>query len=651
MKLRCGFSIITTHSAALTFFLRIAFLLLAFASVSYGQRLQPKKAKKYYQEAYKHYGFNNYRSALKYSLKALEKDSTHLNTLILLTKIYDITKLPEQELEIHYKILGLDSIDLRSHLRIGQLFLSSGDFESAAKKFRYLKRASWLPERYDKIIREDLFKCQTALYLMNSPKEVNRQKLGDGVNSDQDEYWPFLTPDEHQLYFTRKNIYAKNDSTRSGDENVFAASKKSENWVDGKMLPNYINLADNEGAQCITQDGKTMFFTVCKTSIREGCDIYITHFKNDRWQRPTKLPSPVNTPFKETQPSVSYDGKTLFFASNRPGGQGGLDIWVARMNKDSVWSNPVNLGKAVNTPSDEQSPFIHSDNQTLYFSSAGHPGMGNGDFFVIKLSNNAKALNIGYPINNHEMQLGIYVDLEGKFGYYASEDLEAGSGLDIYRFTLPDDVKPNPLKIIYGKVIDATTEQPIAGASLEVYNLDKNIHVVNYTAHKDGSFKFGLPGSTQFGIMADAKGYIPLSLNSAVDTTIDNQQVLMKLWPIAEGGAFTLENIFFDFDSSSLKVSSLPEINYLADFLEKYPHIKIEIGGHTDNIGGETYNQQLSEKRAIAVLKALEKEMEANLGDRISIKGYGDQQPVAANDTEEGRQLNRRTEIKILQIN
>lgn len=630
------------------FFSIVLLFWLAASSSAYGQRINSKKAKKFYKEAYTHYGYRDHKKALSWAFKALEKDSLHVNTLILLTDIYNIQGDFDEELKVYRTLLRIDSIDLRSHVNTGQIYLNTGDFAKAVKKYKYLKKATWLPERYVKVVGDKLERSEAALYLVSNPKEFNPERLGSGVNSEDDEYWPFLTADGRKLYFTRSNVDTSQGKAFK-DEDIFSSSHKPTSYQNALVLPKHINTAENEGGSCITQDGKTMFFTVCK--LKGGCDIYTTQWDGSKWNLPRKLKSPINTPYGEKQPSLSYDGKTLFFTSNRPGGSGGMDIWVSRMNKDSAWANPVNLGSKVNTPRDEQSPFIHADNQTLYFSSEGHLGLGRGDFFVIRLNGKAEAQNLGFPLNDQEMQLGIYIDLEGQYGYYASVDPNLETGLDIYRFTLPEDVKPNPLKIVHGRVIDGATGKALGGAGIKVYNLAKNTHVVSYTTHKDGGFKFGLPAKTQFAIIAEAEGYIPYSINSSVEAVTPNDPIEIALWPLKKGGSFTMENIFFDFDSSALKTQSYPEIAFLAEFLTQNETIAIEIGGHTDNVGDAAYNQQLSEQRAKSVLKALEKNMNTDLSKRVSIKGYGAEKPIADNNTEEGRQLNRRTEVRIIEVN
>ncbi|MBI1184991.1 OmpA family protein [bacterium] len=617
-------------------------------------KIKESKAKKLYKKAYLEYGRGDYEKCLEIANEALEKDSQHMNTLILLTNVYNIQRDYPQELKVYHRILRIDSNDIRSHINMADIFMKTGAFEKAYHQYAYLNSAGWLPERYNSFVSGKLQKSEKALEIIEHPKEFNRERLSGEVNSELDEYWPYITPDGKRLYFTQTNFTHMADMTElRREENIYCVKLKDSLWVKKIKLPEIINTFENEGAQCITQDGKTMFFTVCKTTIgnQGDCNIYYAKLKNGKWSKPIKLPSPLNTPFKETQPSISYDGKTLFFSSDRPGGKGGMDIWASRMNEDSLWSNPLNLGSYVNTDQNEESPFIHADNTTLYFSSTGHDGLGNGDFFMVKLHNNSDAINLGYPLNNHEMQLGIFVDLEGKYGYYASVDPAYDTGLDIYRFSLPDDVKPEPLKIINGRLVDAIEKTPIAGGSIVVYNLANNQHVVSYTTLKSGGFKFGLPANTRFAILAENEGYLPYSIHSDVDELATDSVLEIALMPILPDGVFALKNIFFDFDSANLKNNSMPEIAYLAEFLRKYPKISIEIGGHTDNVGSEEYNQKLSQNRALAVFAALEEIMGSSISSRVQVKGYGAQVPVADNTTEEGRQQNRRTEIKILSVN
>lgn len=630
------------------------FLILLVVSLSgFGQQ-KNYKAKKFYKKAYEYYSYGNYEKSIEWANKALEKDSFHSNTLVLFSDIYNITRQFDQELKIYKKLLRIDSTDIRSHVNMADIYLKTGEFEKAFKHYSYIKSAEWLPERYEPLISKNTVKSKAALEILNNPKDFNRTYLKGEVNSDLDEYWPFITPDGKKLFFTRTNFtHEPGSSAVRREENIYSTKGIDSSWLHLYKLPDVINTLENEGAQCITQDGKTMFFTVCKTTEgRQGdCNIYYTTWRKKKWSTPTRLPSPVNTLYKETQPSISYDGKTLFFSSDRPGGEGGMDIWVSRMNEDSFWANPINLGSFINTSQNEESPFIHPDNRTLYFSSTGHLGLGNGDFFMTKLNSKLKPVNLGYPLNNHEMQLGIYVDLEGNFGYYASVNPELNSGLDIYRFNVPDDVKPDPLKIIRGRLIDAVSLEPIKDGDIVVYNLKKDQHVVSYTTLNDGSFKFGLPATTQFAILAEAEGYLPHSLHSKVESLTQDSLIEIALNPILANGTFALKNIFFDFDQSNLQEISRPEIKYLANFLEKNPSIEIEIGGHTDNVGNNSYNLDLSEKRAQEVFNALEKELGKAISKRVQVKGYGDTMPIATNKTEAGRQKNRRTEIKIISVN
>lgn len=630
-----------------------AFLLVLLCSTTLWAQKEDAKLKKYYQKAYSFFARDDYEECEIWIEKALERDSTHIPSLNLLSDVWNIRRVFSQELKVYERILRVDSVNLRAHVNAADIYYKTGQFGLALKKYQYLKRAEWLPERYEKLVNKNFKKSQIAFEIVSTPKEFNRQLVKGEANSALDEYWPFITPDGKRLYFTRTNITQTADDPNRREENIYETQVDGESWTRLKKLPKHINSIENEGAQCITQDGKTMFFTVCKTTKgRQGdCNIYSAKWENGQWQLPQKLSSPINTPFKETQPSISYDGRTLFFSSDRPGGKGGMDIWVSRMNQDSIWANPVNLGAVVNTPQNEESPFIHPDNKTLYFSSTGHPGLGRGDFFMVRLNGGIRPVNLGFPLNNHEMQLGIFVDLEGDFGYYASVNPESETGLDIYRFDLPDDVKPEPLKIINGRVIDEGTGSPIAEANVRVFNLHNNEHVVTYSTLSDGTFKFGLPSSTRFAIMTDKEAYLPHSMHSSVDSIPSSGFIEIPLNALFKDGTFALQNIFFDFDSSSLKKPSMVEIRYLADFLTKNPAITIEIGGHTDNVGSREYNVNLSQKRALAVLRALRTEIGEDLSSRVLVKGYGDSKPVANNDTEEGRRQNRRTEIRILEIN
>ena len=404
----------------------------------------------------------------------------------------------------------------------------------------------------------------------------------------------------------------------------------------------------------IAPDGSFMVFTGCERNdgYEGSCDLYLSFFIDGKWTKPVNMGPPVNTAYKETQPSISYDGRSIYFSSNRPGTHGGLDIWVTTRDNNWNFSEPVNLGDSVNTDRDEQTPFIHPDNQTLYFTSFGHPGLGKNDIFYARKNTHGEwggVTNIGYPINTPGEEAGLMIDAQGEYAYISSERPGGYGGLDIYRFKLYDKARPHPVTYLKGKVLDAMNNAPIV-AAIELIDLETGASALKSKSQKDGSFLVALPTGKDYLVNVSANGYLFYSDNIPIKNYTETKpfvhDVLMQ--PIKAGSKVVLKNIFFNTDAYSLKKESDIELDKLVAFLKANPAVKIEISGHTDNTGTREHNTTLSAQRAKAVQDYLIK-TGGIAASRLTCKGYGDTQPVADNATDGGKALNRRTEVKIVQ--
>ena len=378
--------------------------------------------------------------------------------------------------------------------------------------------------------------------------------------------------------------------------------------------------------------------------------IDITIDKNGAWSEPLNLQKPVNSKYWESQPSISSNGKVLYFTSDRPGGFGGTDIWMSKFG-DKGWEDPINLGKEINTSKDEQFPFIHSDNTTLYFSSMGHLGMGKSDIFVTHLRPDGTfetPKNLGYPINTNGYDWNMVVARDGKTAYYSSDNKPDGKGgLDIYSFLLPEELQAQRVSYVRGTVIDAKTKKPLS-TSVSLTPLDGSASTSSYTDAIKGQFMVPLKSDIQYSLTIDKKEYLFHSEyfdmpNVPTDQPFDLKIELQKL---ELGKTVVLNNIFFDTDKFELKNQSKSELEKLKEFMTLNSDISIEIGGHTDNAGNSSHNQVLSENRAKSVYQYLTTNGVA--GSRLSYKGYGDTAPIASNATETGRARNRRTEFKVV---
>jgi outer membrane protein OmpA-like peptidoglycan-associated protein len=331
-----------------------------------------------------------------------------------------------------------------------------------------------------------------------------------------------------------------------------------------------------------------------------------------------------------------------------------MDIWRVEMSGERAISKPQHLEGGVNTKNDDCSPFIHPDGKTLYFASNGHLGMGDYDLFVSRLMSDGKwseAKNIGYPINTNMEERSLIVNIRGSLAMYASEREEGFGGLDIYEFELPKDVQPNVVTYVKGRVYDVETNNSLA-ALCKLYELESGENIATQASDEvDGKYLVCLPKGFDYAFNVEKEGYLFYSENfSLKDIEADDDTYILDipLQPIKEGQSVVLKNIFFDFNQYSLKNESFVELKHLVQFMQRNPKISVEIGGHTDNVGKEVYNQKLSTDRAKSVYDYLINQ--GILKDRLSFKGYGYNVPIADNSTEEGRAKNRRTEFKIVKL-
>jgi len=530
---------------------------------------------------------------------------------------------------------------------LGESLLLSGRYEKALDALKRYIAATDADTETLRLADKYMADCTFSLAALKQPVAFAPFNPGEAINSLHDEYFPRLTADERTIIFTRK---------ADNRENFYESKQDSMGtWLPASPLIGNINSTlYNEGAHCISPDGKYLFFTGCNRPEGLGsCDIYVSRREGGRWSQPYNLGAPINTRGWEAQPTLSADGRTLYFVSNRPGGQGGYDIWNATLQENGQWGMPQNLGAAVNTPYDESAPYIHADNQTLYFTSNGWPGFGDKDMFKTSLDsagNWQQPVNLGYPINDHHEQSAFSVSMNGKRASFAARRNDAAGGLDIYFFELPEPIRPHPVAYLKGTIVDADSGQPIP-AQVRLTDVVSDQLLYNEQAdYDDGTFLAPLPFGKTYALHVRQPGYLFLSENYPLNDSIainDGYEIRIAMSRIKVGKTETLNNIFFDHDRYELLPQSKSDLDNLVDFLVLNPDVHIEIGGHTDNTGTESYNQQLSENRARAVYNYL---LHAGIQrTRLSFHGYGASQPIATNDTDAGRQLNRRTDFKIVE--
>ena len=465
------------------------------------------------------------------------------------------------------------------------------------------------------------------------------KNLGATVNSKMSEYLPSQTIDGTQLFFTRRvDFYG-------------SSRQKISPWENAQPLKGSLNTPQSEGAMMISQDGNWLVFTGCyRPDSYGGCDLYISYKNKEGWSAAKNLGNRINSDQWESQPCLSPDKRELYFASRKPGGLGGSDLYVSRLQDNGQWSDPENLGPGINSAADEQCPFIHADNQTLYFTSSYWPGYGDDDLFMVRKVAEGKwstPKNLGYPINTIDREGTLFITADGKTAYYASERKDSYGGLDLYSFELNPSIRPYETRWVTGKVTDKKTGTGIS-ATLELTDLQTRQVISRVKTDSLGNYLLTLPTGRDYAFTVNQKGFLFNSdqyflKNGIVDSAVVKN---IELQPIERNASVVLKNIFFETNRYELTPASLVELDKLVVLLSENPTISIEISGHTDNIGKAETNLLLSENRAKAVVDYLaSKKIDAK---RLTYKGFGLTNPIADNATEMGRALNRRTEMKIV---
>ena len=550
-----------------------------------------------------------------------------------------------------YVVRNDEKYDLNAYRTLANIYEREKKLDSALACLESYLRFVVDNERNRKKIDEVSHKADCIRFrkqAMLNPVEFNPQNMGVNVNSENDEYLATMTADQSALLFTRQTPVV---SGKRPEEGFFISYKSGEQWQKAEMLPAVLNSGYNEGAACLSPDGRYIYFARCGAPGGWGsCDIYRSERKGAFWSEPENLGANVNSESWDSQPSIASDGRTLFFVSNRKGGEGESDIYYSYLKDDGTWTKAKNCGAVINTPGKEMSPFIHPSNQMLYFSSDYHCGMGGLDIFFAKLENGkfSAPFNIGYPINTEADESSLIVSPQGDYAIYASKQKDCRGGLDLYRFSLYEQARPIAVTYVKGLIRDSQTKKPV-NAKFEIRNLENGRIVSSGISDKvNGEYLICLPVGADYAFSATAEGYLfhseSFSLSDA-DASMPYARNI-DLERINIGKSLVLKNIFFETGSSKLLKESFAELNTLIVLLMENPGLRVEIGGHTDNVGNAEYNMTLSQQRADAVKNYLvEKGIAAN---RLVSKGYGFSNPIADNDTEQNRAKNRRTEIKII---
>lgn len=613
-----------------------------------------KRAINFYEQGAQAFEQYRHADAINLFYKAIDVDEEFIEPYLVLAEAAIETNDFARAVWAYEKGLKIDPLFFPiGYKNLADVYHKLGDYESALKNYKIFLSMYNSNSKIIASVKNRVKQTEFALDQVKNPVAFTPQNAGSGLNSRYNEYWPTLSVDEKTMVITRLIPINKEKEAQRGNrhEDFFISHLEDSSWTEAKNAGAPLNTFENEGAQAISADGRIMVFTACNRPDGEGnCDLYISAFDGENWSEPKNMGTPINTSLKETQPTLSPDGKTLFFASNRLGGKGGLDIYKTTRTAGGNWTRPESAGDSINTAKNEQSPFIHPDNQTMYFASEGWMGMGGFDLFITRKKSDGTwqhPKNMGYPINTQNDEFGLIVNARGNRAYYSS-DREPERGRDIYWFDLPEEARPVMVSYVKGTVYDKKTKKKLA-ATLELIELESSeTYTLVESDPVTGEFLLSLPSNNDYALNVSRENYLFYSDNfslKGINDISDPFQMDVPLSPIEVGEIVVLRNIFYETDSYALKKESRTELQKLIHLLNNNPGLKIEIRGHTDNIGSQEYNLDLSQNRAGSVAQYL---MENGIEkERITFKGYGEKIPVQPNDTPEGRAQNRRTEFSI----
>lgn len=615
----------------------------------------------------KAYNFNPDNALLNYKIgRAYLYYNDKSNAIKYLERAYELD--PRISLDLKYNDVNY---------LMARAYHLNYDFDKAIEKYKEHKN-SLSPElltEQEQILDKRIQECETGKEMVANPARVFVDNLGNIVNSAYGDYYPLVVPEEDMIMFTsaRENTTGgKRDKDSFYFEDIYVTYYRDGRWT----VPdnNYDLNSDNHDATAgISSDGLTLF--IYKSA--GGNELYECRLSGNEYKDPQKLSKKINDGLKTSSASLTFDKRTLYFSSIRDEGYGGSDIYYTKKDEKDRWDDARNIGAAINTPYDEEGIFVTDDGKTLYFSSNGHSTMGGFDIFKSEFVDGkwSNPVNLGYPINTPDNDVFFTMASSGQRGYYSSKKADGYGSQDLYIITFLGAAKPminnternliayrarqvfaTELEprieqniILTGVILDAITLEPLQ-ATIEIVDNTKNELIGSFeSSSSTGTYLISLRAGFNYGIAVNREDYLFHSENFDIPIDAASRKIKkdIMLKKVAVGSKIVLNNIFFDFDKSTLRPESTAELDRLYQLLVDVPTLKIEISGHTDNIGSASYNQKLSEERAKAVVDYL---LDKGISrDRLTYMGYGFTRPVATNETEEGRQLNRRTEFEVLE--
>ena len=545
---------------------------------------------------------------------------------------------------------------LDAYFQLGRAYHFAYKFDEAIEAFEHYKTLLKGKTEAEKQMLLDIDReieyCENGKSIMKRPQQKMEIVNLKAINSHYDEYAPLITADESTIIFTSRregSVGGKHTEDGKFYEDVYTSEKINDGWNEPVSIGTNINTAEHDASIALSADGQTLL--TYKDDLGDG-NIFLSKLGGDVWGIPSKLGITINSKAWEPSASISADGQTLYFISDRSGGFGGRDIYRVKKLPNGEWSRAENLGSEINTQYDEDAPYIHPDGVTLFFSSQGHKSMGGFDIFVSNINeenNWTEPFNIGVPINTTGDDVFYVPSADGKRAYYSSFKADGLGGQDIYLIKYPD-AKEIPLTVIKGIFKDEDDKVP-DDATITVTDVaTSEIQGIYKPNSKSGKFLFILEPGKNYSITYEANDRLFKSenLNIPIGSSYKEINNAITLSPIKVGAKITLNNIFYDYDKATLRQESQSELDKLYELMVNNSKMAVEISSHTDSKGTDEYNQKLSEERSKTVIAYLvSKKIDPA---RLVAKGYGESKPIADNNTEEGMQLNRRTELTILKL-
>jgi outer membrane protein OmpA-like peptidoglycan-associated protein/tetratricopeptide (TPR) repeat protein len=667
------------------------FSLLSCATAQQSYSTKNKKAISLFEEGQKApnqsaspNGMPNYPAGIALMDKAIEKDPMFWEAYLVAGEFAEYSNQYSKAIKYYEEALRINpnhSVTGSTQFYLANLKFAVADYKGALDLLKgFISNRNANPE-YVKVARELQASCEFSIQALNNPSDFEPINIGPGINTKDPEYFPTITVDGKTILFTRRIFDARvprhldqPENLQQQQEDFYISHLSDKNiWMKADPMPVNINTVNNEGAPTLGPDGRTLIFVGCPDQTGENygegrngkgsCDFFITKKLGQKWTNPINLPGGVNTRNWETQPSLSSDGKTMYFIRGMRGQSTTRndDIYMSTMKEDGTWNEAVKLPSYINSPQNEESVLIHPDGKTLYFASRGHVGMGGTDLFVSRMDdkgNWGKPENLGYPINTKFDENSLMVSADGEIAFFASDRAGGYGDLDIYYFVMPEKLRPTKTLYFEGIVYDAVTKKPVPGR-FQLIDVKTGKEVIRSQADLiTGEFMVSLPLNADYALSVEFEGYFNFSknFNMTVAEGLESFKMDVPMIPLTSAEPVLLDNIFFDFNKTALLPESYVELAKLKKFLVQNPTYKIELGGHTDTRGEAADNLVLSQGRAKAVVDYLIKEGIA--ADRLVAKGYGETLPKIADaeiaklkttkEQEAAHRKNRRTEYKII---